>query len=547
MTQLETTYSRTILYSTEHFEVVKCSWKKNDASPLHDHRWSQCLTLVEAGLFMNHTVSGLRDSQQVYEPGQVMTTPSGAQHMLSCLSETGTTLHVYTPRIAENPLPQKFEQPNVENLLKQIDLTVSSEGQSWDELGRLLTQVRETSISTHSIYFMNQLFSGVLPEALASEKILAETRTTMATYEASPIFTLIESELMKSLGTLIGWDSQTTDGVMVPGGSAANFMALHCARIRKNPDLKKVGLYQSKPLRIFCSAEAHYSMQKACVALGFGTDSLVRIPTDEKTGTMLLPELEKNIQACLNTNYIPLMVCATAGTTVKGAFDPIESISQLCKQHEIWLHVDGAWGGPVIFSDRHKSLVAGIGQADSMTFDAHKLFGATLTSSVFVTRDGRILLQANDVSGGEYIFHHNSEMIDRGRLSWQCGRRADALSFWTIWKSYGTAGLGQFVDRQMSLQAEFTQWVRLQPRLKLIAEPGYLNICVQVLPPTERSDADKKGWSEYVRNELKKKNQCMINYSVERDGTTFLRLILAHPQIKLTELKQMLQWALEVD
>jgi glutamate/tyrosine decarboxylase-like PLP-dependent enzyme/quercetin dioxygenase-like cupin family protein len=546
MLKSEICYSRTTLYSSDYFEVVRCEWKKGDASPLHDHRWSQCSTFIEHGVFANRTVSGLNDSQKIFEPGQTIHVPPGAQHEMSCLSEAGSTLHVYTPRISDKPAPTVFSHPNADTLKKELSLGLDSNGISWAELIQSLAQLREKSVNTHSVYFMNQLFSGVLPEVLASENILAETRTTMATFEASPALSLVELELMKKLSELIGWHPDDADGVMVPGGSAANFMALHCARIRKKPELKKTGLFQSQPMRIFCSSEAHYSMQKACVALGFGTDSLVHISVDQQTGAMNTDELKKSIALCIEQSCLPLMVCATAGTTVKGAFDPIEDIAEICAEHQIWLHVDGAWGGPVIFSERHRALLKGLLKADSMTFDAHKLFGAGLTSSVFIAQDGRILLQANDVSGGEYLFHNGSEFIDRGRLSWQCGRRADALSFWTIWKSYGTNGLGQFVDRQMDLQSELTAWIRQQPRLRLIAEPEYLNICVQVLPPAQNPESDTKKWSEYVRNSLKQKNQCLVNYSTECDGTTFLRLILAHPQLTLANLQQILQWALAI-
>ena len=260
---------------------------------------------------------------------------------------------------------------------------------------------------------------------------------------------------------------------------------------------------------------------------------------------MSVSDLNEKLDACLAEKAVPLMICATAGTTVLGAFDPIDELAVLSKMHGIWLHVDGAWGGPVIFSNTHKKLVKGIEKADSLTFDAHKLLGANLTCSFFITNDPHILLAANDVSGADYLFHDNSEVIDRGRLSWQCGRQAEVMSLWTIWKSSGTANIGAFVDRLMTVKDETTAWVKAQTRLKLISQPDFLNICVQVLPPLG-STTDEKKWATHVRNELKRKNLTMVNYSTTADGLTFLRLILAHPQLNVHTVKEILTWATEI-
>jgi glutamate/tyrosine decarboxylase-like PLP-dependent enzyme len=233
-------------------------------------------------------------------------------------------------------------------------------------------------------------------------------------------------------------------------------------------------------------------------------------------------------------------VVATAGTTVLGAFDQITPVASICKKHGLWLHVDGAWGGPALFSKKLRHLVQGIELADSVTFDAHKLFGASLTSSFFLTKHSKILLEANDVSGGEYLFHSDDPALDRGKLSWQCGRKADAVSFWTIWKSLGTEGLGEFVDRLVTIREETLAWIRTQSRLELISDPEYLNICVRVAPPSGIVNRD---WSKIVREQLKDQDKAMVNYSTDQNGS-FLRLILAHPYLDFDHVRQILIWAL---
>lgn len=540
MTQLNqlSNYQRTILHQSDSYEVVQIEWNQNDITPYHNHGWSQCLVMVEDGLFENILDTGLKSEVQILEKGQVLNTPVAARHEMRCLSARGKTFHIYTPKIIQRPEAGIFKINSLEKLKPHLQLSQST---PLDSVREILEMIRQHSITTDSPFFMNQLFSGILPQMLMAEDLISQTKTTLATYEASPAFSTIETEVIESLGQLIGWPQGHRDGVSVPGGSAANFMAIHCARHKKFPEMKKTGMNGQK-LKVFVSAESHYSFKKACVALGLGSDQLVVVPVDQQ-GRMSPAALEQLILENIENGFVPLMVSATAGTTVLGVFDPIDELSKICKKHHIWLHVDGAWGGPVLFSEKSRYLVQGIDQADSVTFDAHKLFGASLTCSFFLTQRTGILLEANDVSGGDYLFHSENPTLDRGKFSWQCGRKADAVSFWTIWKNTGTVGLGSFVDRLGAVRDEILPWIENQSRLKLISKPEYLNVCIRITPPN--NSADPKNWSQKVREVLKEKNLAMVNYSTDQEGT-FLRLILAHPYLKGDHVKQILQWALDV-
>jgi glutamate/tyrosine decarboxylase-like PLP-dependent enzyme len=437
----------------------------------------------------------------------------------------------------------RFRPESASQLHAALDLKLQSAPLPPEQLRALLESVREHSISTDSPYFMNQLFSGVLPEAIIAEELLIQTKTTMATFEASPVFTAIEAEVVEKLGELIGWKAGQRDGVGVPGGSAANFMALHCARHRKSPNLRKTGA-SSECFQIFISQDAHYSFKKACVALGIGTDNIQLIPVDA-SGRMVPEALERSIQACKARGGVAMLACATAGTTVYGAFDPIAEMAAICARHEVWLHVDGAWGGPALFSQDLRGLMKGIELADSVTFDAHKLFGSHLTCSFLLNRHPGLLLDANDVSGADYLFHVQSKdvLLDRGRLAWQCGRSADAVSFWTIWKSLGSDGLGRFVDHLVEVREKTEKWTQTQKRLHIVGNPEYLNLCIRITPPNNHENPAE--WSRKVRESLREKNQAFVNYSSDQEGT-FLRLIFTHPFLQFTHTQQILEWALAV-
>ena len=541
MAELTIGHKRTILFETDHFEVVDISWTNTpqEALKTHGHGWSECSVLVNEGVFENTSTMGPKTEVQIFEKGQVIHTPKGAKHSLRCVSPTGRTLHVYTPKIKDldvdglNFKPEKDKVFN-ESLKLESPLRI-------DELKSLLGQIRKKSISVESPYFMNQLFSGVSPQMLLANEIITQTKTTLATQEASPVFSQVEAEVVKSLCAQIGWAPTASEGIAVPGGSSANFMAVHCAKQKYFPELKTKGL-QNQIFKVYVSADAHYSFKKAAAVLGLGTDHVTAIAVDDQ-GCMNPAVLDQTITQDKAAGFTPLLICATAGTTVYGAFDPIDQIAVISKKNDLWLHVDGAWGGPAIFTKSLAHLVKGIELADSVTFDAHKLFGAAMTSSYFLTPHKGILLSANDVSGADYLFHDNDEEIDRGKMSWQCGRGADAFSFWTIWKSLGTTGLGEFVDRLIHIRQEVELFIQAEPRLSILGTPEYLNLCVRIAPPADKLHA-ARDWAKLVREQLKAEQKAFVNFSTDKQGT-FLRFILSHPEIQTQHLVQTLKWALE--
>lgn len=439
-----------------------------------------------------------------------------------------------------NRVKDKF-QAVVNDKIK--DSLLLGEALSFNKLKILTNEIQANSIATNSPYFMNQLFSGIFPQTLLAEEILAKTKTTLATFEASPIFTQIEQEVIAKLCAQINWDQQTGSGIAVPGGSAANFMAVHLAKHKLFPETKRQGL-GNRTFRIFVSKDAHYSFKKAALALGMGTDSIVEVATDLQ-GKICIESLEQLLAQEKKSGHVLLMIAATAGTTVLGAFDPIGKLADICRREGIWLHVDGAWGGPVIFSKSARQLISDIDRADSFTFDAHKLLGAGLTSSFLLTKHKNLLREANDVSGADYLFHANEGDLDLGKSSWQCGRRADSFSFWCLWKNLGTNGLGDFIDHKFSLRNELITWIAEQHRLELVSSPEYLNICVRILPPPNKQELFTD-WSRLTREYLRESNFCLVNYSADARGS-FLRLIIAHPQLQLSHLQSILLEALRLE
>lgn len=424
--------------------------------------------------------------------------------------------------------------------IKELLPSISSDGVSEDTLLKEIEVILDHSVKTIHPMFLNQLFGGFDKTAWAGEVIASLLNPTMATFEIAPVLTVIEKKVVLELLNMMGFDRG--EGVMVTGGSNSNLLAMLCARTEYGPTIRLTGFGHNR-FRVYVSSEAHYSFDKAANITGIGTQNLVQIPTNE-SGEMIPEELERIISADLKEGYVPIMVGATFGTTVMGAFDPVGKIAKICKTFKVWLHVDAAWGGGALFSKRFAHLFKGIELADSVAFDAHKTMGTPLITSFFLTKHAGILKNTNRGGGSEYLFHEydNSEW-DTGTYSLQCGRRADILKFWLLWRAYGTEGLIKRTEHLFDL-AEYARFiVEKNPRFKFVSS-NYLNLCFQVVPL--RSKMDVNTFTLNVRKSLVKEGKSLVNYAKRSDGTIFFRLVFPNHQTQTSHIDVLMQSILEI-
>lgn len=427
------------------------------------------------------------------------------------------------------------EYHQAEKLKNLLDLKLQDSAATDSEILEEVKKYLKYSVRTTHPLYNNQLNSGSNFESLIGEVVSFITNTTMATFEVAPVATLMEEKLIEELNSIIGFDNG--EGIMLTGGSNANMMAIHAARNERFPNILEEGNI-STPMKVFISKEAHYSHKKAMMLLGLGTNNLISVKADDK-GKMDPADLELKITECIQADHIPLLVCSTAGTTVQGAFDPIKEINAVCKKYQVWHHIDGAWGGAVMFSKKYKHLLAGIEGADSYTFDAHKLLGTGLITSFFLSRKKGVLKAANSGGGSQYIFHnYENADYDTGRKSLQCGRKVDSLKFWLTWKSRGHSGLEEYVDEQYAKRDYLVEKIKAHPRLKLIHDPQYLNVCFQVIPEENNIDINK--YNLDLRFKLVQSGKMMTNFSSWSDGTVFFRHIFANHETQNKHLDKLI-------
>jgi glutamate decarboxylase len=269
-------------------------------------------------------------------------------------------------------------------------------------------------------------------------------------YQVSPVLTLVEKRTTKYMASLFGLPSNTSGGISQPGGSASNSTAIVVARNTLYPETKTDG-NGSRNFTIFTSAHGHYSVEKAANLFGLGSKNVISVSVDER-GCIIPQEFEKAVKESKERGETPFFLNATAGTTVHGSFDPFIELSAICKEEGLWMHIDGSWGGSVVFNPQYRSSrLAGAESADSITVNPHKMLGVPMTCSFLLGRDMNTFYKALTLPAG-YLFHNApgagvDDIYDLADLTPQCGRRADSFKMFLALQYYGAKHFSDLVAR----------------------------------------------------------------------------------------------------
>lgn len=245
---------------------------------------------------------------------------------------------------------------------------------------------------------------------------------------------------------------------------------------------------------VFASEEAHYSVHKMSSLLGIGESNLIEIKTDQ-IGRMVPDDLEKKISHHISLGHLPIAVVVTLGTTVRGAFDPVDPIAEICKKYDVWLHADAAWGGSVIFSNKYKYLLSGIEKTDSIAINPHKLLAVPQQCSILMVKEGTIIKQCH-AKEAQYLFQKDKfydTVYDCGDKYIQCGRKCDVFKFWMMWKAKGNAGFEKHVDSIIETSRYLTDCINSRSDFKMVSQPQFINVCFWYVPNCLAEYADKNG------------------------------------------------------
>jgi aromatic-L-amino-acid/L-tryptophan decarboxylase len=302
---------------------------------------------------------------------------------------------------------------------------------------------------------------------ILGEIITAPLNVNAMTWRTSPAATELETVVIDWLRQWMGLPDQF-DGVVYDTASVGIMHALAVAREEAAPSTRKRGLIgaQAPVFRVYASDQAHSSVEKAAIALGLGEENVQRVPTGPEF-RMDMAALRVMIERDLRETFKPLAVVATVGTTSTASVDPVREIAKICREHKMWLHIDGAYGGGFAMLPEFEWLAEGWNEADSIIINPHKTLFVPLDFSVLYVRDlerlRRVFTLVPEYLRGDTVEAEKNYM-DYGI---QLGRRFRALKAWVIWRAFGREGMVAFMREHVRLAGLFADWIKIDNRFEL--------------------------------------------------------------------------------
>lgn len=416
---------------------------------------------------------GVKASQPVNDQWKkhfIQTGVQGADEFAAVMNHTTSAMKQLFEQVDK---PYSGMEPNLlESLIQSVDLD-SNNMTLQQVISETTDLVAKNSIFTQHPNCIAHLHTPPLMPAIAAEAMIAALNQSMDSWDQASSATYVEQRVVDWLCDKyeLGADA---DGIFTSGGTQSNQMGLLLARDwiadkLSGHSIQKLGLpdYADK-LRIICSKKSHFTVQKSASWMGLGEQAVLTVDTNSN-GTMDCTQLEYVVAQAKAEGLIPFAIVGTAGTTDHGAMDDLNSIADLASRHDLWMHVDAAYGGALILS-QYKNRLNGIERADSLSVDFHKLFYQTISC-------GAVLLK--DKSKFKYLLHHadylnreHDELPNLVDKSLATTKRFDALKVFMTMQSVGPEVLGEMYDHLIEQTVEVAELVSSHTNLELLAEPS---------------------------------------------------------------------------
>ena len=426
------------------------------------------------------------------------------QSLKAFLTEASERLCVWFASASQRgPLPPLRMMPEIAPL---------AEGRSAEGLLDDLQLVMEGAYQPSHPGAMAHLDPPPLTASIAADLICAGLNNNLLAEELSPSLSSLERQICVWFAERLGMPEKA-GGVAASGGSLSNLIGLVVAR-------QRTGLQNNPRAVVLASADAHVSMSKAVRVMGLAADALQAVPVDAD-GRIDLEQLSARIQALRALDRPCLAVVATAGTTFRGAVDPLAALGDLCTREGLWLHVDGAIGAAFGLPDSTAAVVAGINRADSITVNPQKLLGITKTSSLLLVAD-RADLEAAFATGLPYMEPAWGEEAHGGELGLQGSRSAEVLKLWLGLRQLGEQGIERLLQGALQRRLQLEQSLD-SGNLRLLSGPLHLIACT---PHNTAADAGAR-WSVQTRQILMD-HQIMVSRPFYQ-GRHYLKIVLGNP------------------
>ncbi len=473
--------------------------------------------------------------------------------------------------VAEEIDLAEIEKDFTNTVISETPLYVSEQTQF------LLDKVVSQSVHTASPSFVGHMTSALPYFMIPLSKIMIALNQNLVKTETSKAFTPLERQVLGMLHRLVydqddafygRWlhDAHQHLGAFCSGGTVANITALWAARNKAfgpDADFKGIGQegifaafkhYRCEGAAVLVSERGHYSLSKAADVLGIGRAGLVTVETDG-CNRILPAALQAKLAELKDKNIRPFALIGIAGTTETGHIDPLDTLADIAAEHRLHFHVDGAWGGPTLFSTRYRGRLKGIERADSVTLDAHKQLYVPMGSGVVLFKDPATL---NSVEHhAQYIIRKGSK--DLGSHTLEGSRPGMAMLVHSALQIIGRRGYQLLIDYGIEKTVAFAEMIRADEQFELITDPE-LNILTYRWRPREAvallngpaCEAQRQvndvlnSVTRYIQKTQREHGRAFVSRTrltpdrYQRQPTVVFRVVLANPLTTLDILRDIL-------
>ena len=367
------------------------------------------------------------------------------------------------------------------------------------------------------------------PPSILAEMLTATMGAQCMSWATSPAATELEERVMEWLRGMIGLPDTFT-GVIEDTASTATLCALLSARERASAyRINADGFTEGVRFTVYCSTEAHSSIEKGVKIAGLGKNSLRTIPVNE-TYAMNVDALERAITADLKEGCRPLCVVAAIGTTGSTAIDPLRPIAEICRKHNLWLHVDAAYAGTALLLPEMRWMIDGIELVDSFVFNPHKWMFTNFDCSAYFVADQEALVKTFEILP-EYLKTAEGTRV-RNYRDWgiQLGRRFRALKLWFVIRTYGVSGLQEMVRTHIELARSFAENVRETADFEILAPVPLATVCFRYHPRGVGDESRLNSLNSALMDRLNAGGRLYLTHT-KLGGRVALRLVVGQTQV----------------
>jgi aromatic-L-amino-acid decarboxylase len=388
----------------------------------------------------------------------------------------------------------------------------------------------------HPSFFAYFAITGSAPGVLA-EMLSAGLNVNAMLWRTSPAATELEETVLQWLRALIGLP-ETFEGVIYDTASISSLVAIAAAREAIGLDIRRTGLAGRTDLprlRLYCSEQAHSSIEKDAITLGIGQEGVRKISTDAEF-RMDVGELHDAIEEDLAEGWRPFCVVATVGTTSTTSVDPVSEIADVCERYGLWLHVDAAYGGVAAILPEMRWIMNGVDRADSVVVNPHKWLFTPVDLSAFYCRRLDVVEAAFSLVPDYLRTSEGDEVRNYMNYGPQLGRRFRALKLWFVLRTFGREGIEARLRQHIAFAQTFAAWVDADPAWELMAPTPFSTVSFRA-HPANVGEAKLNAFNESVESHVNGTGEAFVAHTM-LNGRVVLRLAIGNLRTEVRHIRR---------